>query len=290
MKLEDLIYDIKHMLMALSNTTTVLDGDIIDKLAYYRMAYISQYWIKNQRVLEEWFQNVTTTRFDPWATPYSIMVADHLQVVTGVKTVIPKVITMPNGIHFRITESESGKKVYPINYDSLLMMIELEDARLSRFPYFAHKGNILFSYPSTSLNVNAILQEPTNGVSDSVLTTATHGTLVAGTLYTVVSGAITYGLAGWRRYNAGETFLADEGSDWTDVLPVISDGHTIPAAVLTSTQLGAFDYFSEYPLDVAGAQEIILEILTKDYAIRSKAVSDVLEDGVDQFKILTSRT
>lgn len=44
----------------------------------------------------------------------------------------------------------------------------------------------------------------------------------------------------------------------------------------------------EYPLDRDMAQDIIISILTKEFAIEMKMVSDIRNDAQDQFKILTS--
>jgi hypothetical protein len=44
----------------------------------------------------------------------------------------------------------------------------------------------------------------------------------------------------------------------------------------------------DYPLDIALAQKIVLEILTKDLAISEGSIPDIINDSQKQFKLLKS--
>ena len=48
------------------------------------------------------------------------------------------------------------------------------------------------------------------------------------------------------------------------------------------------DVSDSYPLDAANAQKIILEILTKEFQINMKSISDITNDAQSQLKLLTS--
>jgi hypothetical protein len=286
MKLEDLIYDIKHMLMALSETTTVLDGDIIDKLAKYRMAYIVRYFAKNQRILEEWYQYVDNFVSEDWHA--ITLETTPITYITGGKVKIPKVISLTNGIHLRLYTETHGARLYPVEFEQFMAMIELTDNRTNQFKLYSHRNDTIYTYKKNDFTLYAILQEPTLGKIDNVSNLVSHTNLVEGVLYIIVSGgSITYTnpSGAEKTFSAGDTFLGTTLNDWVD-------NDLLNPAVINTVGTTSYDhkYFDEYPLDGAGAQEVILEILTKDYKIRSGAISDVLQDDQDQFKILTSRT
>lgn len=282
MKLEDLIYDVKHMLMAFSKTTTVLDGDIIDKLAFYRMAYINQYYQKNRIVLDEWFQSLGLLTAETWNIFKIPIVPPETEqtYVTGGKVALPKIIQFPGVETIKVQSGDSEEMLYPIPFRTLLMMIELEDSRNDRFDYFSLRDNSIYTYPLKDVNVQAVLQDPTFKQA-SVVEEVANGELVQGVYYEVTVHEISYKVDDQiKTLPVGSIFLGTDVASWTD------ESNT---AVVRTLGWVPTSYFDEYPIDAEGAQVIILEILTKDYAIRAKAVSDVIEDGVDQFKILTAR-
>jgi hypothetical protein len=285
------------MLMALANTTSVNDSDIIDKLAHYRMAWIKSYWLKNQRVLEEWYQYVDDYASNPWtiftlpAVPPSVTPT----VITGGLATTKRTIKLPNYIHLRINSiveigetGNEGNIIYPMEYQQLMMMIELSDNRLTKFNFYAERAQTIYTYPIKNFRLRAILEEPSNGQTLNVSTIVNHGQLVQGQSYIVESGGtITYPtiLGQDVTFQIGMVFVATSINDWVDNDPLN------PAVIKIYGVKPSYShkYFDEYPIDSEGAQQVILEILTKDYAIRLKAISDVIEDGQDQFKVLTTR-
>lgn len=61
------------------------------------------------------------------------------------------------------------------------------------------------------------------------------------------------------------------------------EGYTIESGVKRNLK-----WTDQYPLDRDMAQKIIISILTKEFAIEMKMISDIKNDAQDQFKILTS--
>lgn len=75
--------------------------------------------------------------------------------------------------------------------------------------------------------------------------------------------------------------------------PIILEGSAIIIAenpfdiqVNESGVLRAMTFEDDYPLDIALAQKVILNILTKDLAIADGAITDIVNDSQKQFKIL----
>ena len=386
MKLEDIIWDIKHMLMALSEGTTVLEGDLIDKIAFYRMGYIMRYWKANQQVLEEWFQFAGNFTSEDW----NIFTVEGIITVKGGQISIPKVVSFPNDVGMRLNVLNSIQAIYPSDYNILITMLEILDPRTSMFKFYAHRHAKIYTYPKYDFALNAILQEPTEAKIEIPIMNALNGSLENEINYKIISGNIDYD---GKSYVVGTIFKGTMTQTWTNtyIAPVIlakvstdalvegksyyiinggfagtvsgittnyvtgeifeyhytgtpwqmmigttkaiivdvseemfeqdefilldgrisyTDWHmntmiaekgdefsgaigfwtAIPQiAIIQTSGIQEFTYFDEYPLDVEGAQSIILEILTKDYQIRMKSISDTIQDDQDQFKVLSSK-
>jgi hypothetical protein len=103
-------------------------------------------------------------------------------------------------------------------------------------------------------------------------------------------------VADMNQVNMGYGYYSKVGSDvycW----PYVMEGSAIiiaenPMDIMKlnaeDTALVKTTVFDDYPLDMANAQKIIMEILTKELNVKMQTISDITNDSQDQLKILGS--
>lgn len=69
---------------------------------------------------------------------------------------------------------------------------------------------------------------------------------------------------------------------------IIIASNPMDVPVLENGVWRTMTFADSYPLDIGSAQQIVLEILTKDLAINERSISDITNDSQSQLKILTS--
>lgn len=184
-------------------------------------------------------------------------------------------VTLPDTIDLRSPNSgtDSGIKVisscgknqfYPY-FIELLQGIPKEHTR-NKFHYYFMVGNALYlNKKMDKVRVLAVLLNP-SGANNINTEYILSGNLVVGTSYTVYESQIVHNSLG---YNAGQTFTA------------VNTNYTGTGKVKTTSRTSVYTEDSSYPVQGAMARQIILEVLTKEFAIEESKITDVKNSSAD---------
>lgn len=279
MKLENIVYDIKHILGAVRSDTHVHDYWLINKINQYRESLILAKHPLILSINPMWIQNLgvrkvrkVTSGDDP---------SIELSSVYFGKITLPAPISIiSNGNlnhgYQRIASSSGQRKLFQVTEDHMYNMISAEHDSLKSFSYFFVKHLSLYIYPYVmEISPNMILQNPTEGIirkTDYVRS----GELIHGKVYVVTEKSVVYNGVTYREE---QQFTADE----TISLNYSGNGLVIQKVPDSETSLQM-----EYPVDGGMAQDIVLLILTKEYQIELSSIQDVTEDNQSQLKLLKS--
>ncbi len=278
MKVEDIIYDIKTVLLALTDDTRVTDAYLLHKILNYRAVLIGQELVQLNEVPAEFYQRMG--RYKP--TPVSS--SDNPNVYSSSvrlgKIEVPAVI---DGL-IKIRSASRNKMLHSIDWDHLMEMISLEDERLQQFIFYAVTSrNELYVYPyQEELDVSGVLEDPMNGYVWNTLDVMSSA-LVVDTEYTVMDGHVLETLIGSTSgtvYNTGTSFTVQNGYSYT---------YSANAKVKLSQQIKSITKYDDFPISREMAQNVVLAILTNEYELERRSIADVVDDAQDQFKVVSSR-
>lgn len=271
MTLIELVYDVRHILKQVQDDSSIPDKFIAQLVAKYRAIEIVMDFEKFGEINPVWIQPLgvyNTTKVN----------ASDKQVNAGTicfgKVTLPPVIKFDNDLGvYRIALSGNQSRIYPLSQD--LMMLKIEGNEISNGFYFYYKiFNNYFVYPFvSSIFPNLILEDPMDGyllTTENVIT----GNIVTDDSYTVGTGNIIYNST---VYNAGDIFTGLSG------ITTFSGGGTVKYTN-NKRRLRMSD---EYPIDIAMAGKVILNILTKEFNLQQQQVSDIVNDAADQTKVLS---
>jgi hypothetical protein len=184
-------------------------------------------------------------------------------------------VTLPDNISLYNPQSssDSGLKLisscgtrqfyyYPIE---LLAQIPKEHVR-NKFYYYYKIGNAYYiNKQMDKVRAIMVLNRPKDA---AIINTefVSSGSLVVGTSYTVYEAQVVHNGLG---YNPGQTFTA------------VNANYTGLGKVKTTSRTSAYTEDSQYPVQGDMARQIILEILTKEFAIEETKITDVKNSSED---------
>ncbi len=187
------------------------------------------------------------------------------------KAILPAVLNLPNpnypdqnyGIKNII--SACGKtSYYPYQIENW-KMIPSEHVR-SKFHYYAQIGtNVFVNKLEKFLLVHAVLASPLDGFIMNT-TNILSGNLVAGQVYTVITGQIVHNAIA---YQAGQSFTAANTT-------FTGSGTVLPQVF--KRQVTDDD---PYPCTQEMARNVVLNILQQEFGIEKQRITDVKNDGQD---------
>lgn len=164
----------------------------------------------------------------------------------------------------KMISSCGTRQFYPYNLE-LLQQIPKEHTR-NQFYYFCAVGNAYYINKQVEkVRVLAALSRPSDAAvinTEYVLT----GNLVVGTSYTVKKAQIVHNGLG---YNVGQTFTA------------VNANYTGNGYVVPTSRTSSYTEDSPYPVQGDMARLIILEVLTKEFAIEESKITDIKNSSAD---------
>lgn len=281
MTIEEIIYDIKLILRATTDDTRISDAHLLRKILNYRSIFITEAYTQTNTMNASWIQRLGNKALTPSGS------ADNPNITDGTvklgKMTLPSVIPIgPEKGIYRISDTQRQKQVYPTTWPQLMHMISYQDNSLRLFRYYVNIGNEYYVYPVTGeVDVMIVLENPLEGYKFSTELVSLSD-LESGTEYYVLSGSVRERTI--TLYPGGEssivhtrnsTFTAGSASTYS------GDGKVRRATQMTEEALN-----KEFPVDAMMAQRIVLEILTKDFAIERQGISDVINDAQDETKVM----
>jgi hypothetical protein len=277
MTLEQIINDIRLILRATTDDSRIVDSHLLRKILNYRSLFIVESFLQTGNINTQWVQRLGNKSLT------SVGSGDNPNIPDG--TVRFGKITLPNVIPvgqergiYRISDTQRQKQIYYTTWPMLIHMITALDTRLNLFRYYANLGDEYYVYPYVSeIDIMLILDNPLDGYSFST-ERVTLDDIVDTTEYFIISGTV-------REVDAGITTVHLKGSSFVGSDTAIYSGD---GKIRRFSQIITEAYNNEFYVDSGMAQRIVLEILTKDFAIERQSVSDIINDAQDQTKILTT--
>lgn len=281
MTLKELIYDIRILLRQLTDDSSVIDSHLIYKLNVYRALFIHDMNVTFKRLDNEWFQRL------PLVSCSEVFSSDDPDVpyssLSYGKFTLPRMIELQEATSMRLRSSSMTTDIYYKSFSELNEMIKAKDYRMKIFTYFSRINNDFYVYPyKTKISAEVILFNPLDGYEFQTefwdLSNLTHGSN-----YTVISGSVQPVIVTPPAPLAvvikkGQTFTAN--SNYT---------YTGNGKVKLLDQITAVTGDYEYPVGGDIAQRMVIEILTKDFQIERSQVFDVINDSIDQLKLVYSK-
>ena len=274
MKIENIIYDIKHLLNALSDDTRVSDAHLIFKINNYWALFIKEEIRITGIVSTALFQRI------PLITVYPVTSADDPAVTGGTikfgKIKIPPLVDIGRQEPpMNLFTSERHKRIYYSDRDLLMEMIQAKDERLDQFKFYIIEGTTVYIYPVVpSVSFSGILQNPMEA-SLFYTTPEPLFNLTVGVEYIVTSGSVKE-----------ETTIYIKGESFTCLANTTYSGDGV---VYRSTKVLDATVDMDYPISPDLAERIVLEILTKDFMLEKQSVVDIFNDAIDEFKSIKSK-
>lgn len=273
--------EITSDLMIILNASKISDDTNIEleHLAYkfnnYRAQEIQDIYRLTREVNPVWLQRTGVFTFTKINSADEPAFVSSSSICLG-KFTIPPVVELQNDLGvFRVTQSAGQRQMYKTDIHSFFEMFECSDSRLTQFIFYFRVGNALYQYPYTEQGSAVLIYE--NPLEGYVFLTEyiPSGSIEAGVSYTVSVAQIIYnGLT----YNPGGAFVGVAG-----VTTFTGNGKVKP-----TTEKRVMTYTDEYPVERNMAQRVILDILTKDFGIERKQISDISNDAQTQLNILQS--
>ncbi|MFA6916982.1 MAG: hypothetical protein WC222_11335 [Parachlamydiales bacterium] len=277
MTLEQIINDIRLILRATTDDSRIVDSHLLRKILNYRSLFIIDSFLQTGTFNTQWIQRLGNKSLT------SVGSADNSNIPEGTlkfgKVTLPNVIPVgPERGIYRISDTQRQKQIYHTTWPMLTHMIAALDTRINLFRYYANIGDEYYIYPYVSeVDVMLILDNPLNGYSFSteliVLTDIEDGVE-----YFVISGTV-------KEVDGAVITIHSKGSSFTGSSTSVYSGD---GKIREYNQIVTEAYNNEFYIDSGMAQRIVLEILTKDFAIERQSISDIVNDSQDQTKILTS--
>ena len=273
MKLEEIIYDIRTLMNQSSEDSRLDDSFLAYKINEYRATLIQKKYAETREVEPEWLQTIPVSLVTCVGTgddPSVYGESTRLGKVT-----LPSVVSLPRNLGlYRMSSSSKQKQIYPTTEHEFYMMLETGDTRLELFEFYFPIGKAHYFYPyREKATATCILENPLEAqgkLTEIIL----NGNLSDGTSYIVTQNAVVYGGV---MYLPGQQFVA---------LSTIGSSYQGDGVLFLKDKLFTLDTRNDYPCDAAMAEQIIMEILTKDFKIESSFVTDMRQDFADNFKVL----
>lgn len=274
MKVEEIIYDIKHLLNALTDDTRVSDAHLLFKINNYRDFFLREELRFDKTLNNSYYQKL------PEINVFHTNSGDLPDVNSTIKF---GKITLPDMMipedreepFLNLYMTARHRRIYYITRDVLMEMIFAMDSRLDYTNYYLYEGgNNAYIYPyHKTVSGNAVLTNPLD--AKQFYTTDVHlSDLENGVEYIVTSGYIKE-MPSATLYKIGGTFTANLNYTYS------GDGKVYRTSkVIENTMQG------EYPVTGSMAEKIVLEIITKDFQIEKRNVMDIFNDAVDQLKVV----
>jgi len=194
------------------------------------------------------------------------------------KTTIPPVISLSNpnannqdvGIASLI--SACGKFGY---YPRLMNLWNFpSEHTFSKLRFYARYNTTLYVNKDVQrLRLSPILLYPEDGFIINTQPVA-NGSIQNGVQYIVKFGNVTYN---------GNTYYGDDNTKNT-FTGTATTTYTGTGKVYLYSNVSAFEETDDYPVGGEMAREIVIEILTKEFAIEENAINDYLNDNQDDQK------
>lgn len=220
MKVSELIWDIKEIKLALEDDSDLEEMWLLHKINSYRAIEIQQEFALTNTVNPQWLQRVPRFQFTK-ATPADDPAITTSSIVLS-KATLPKVISLPDDLGtYRVSGSGAIMQFEPIDFNTLIMKVEIGDEVNFGYGYYAKVGGTIYAWP-----------------------------------------------------------LIMEGS------AIIIAEDPFDVQILENGVLRAMTIEDDYPIDIALAQKVILQILTKDLTISEGSISDIVNDSQAQLKIM----
>lgn len=271
---KEYIYDLRRLLTKAGITDeSRLDPDHTGFLIDQRRAKEIRDTYKRNPVIEPiWLQDYGITEFTPVNKAEDKSVSAYSCKFS--KAVLPSVVSitdpMSNTPDIGTFSIRSASGEYEFHYmNSQKMHLLHPDGIMSKFRYYTKIGNAIYLTPETKqARPILILDSPLDGyVLDNAYIPS--GNLIVGTVYTVVSGNIIHN---GTKYYKGANFTA---------------------AATTFTESGKIQLFNQkrrmtnddqYPMSHTMWEVVKLKILTQDFGVEQRVVSDITNDSTDQVK------
>lgn len=276
MTIEEFIYDVRTVLRQVAPDSDFSDLFILRKGLNYRVLFILENYNVNRLINTDWLMRLGNKKLTPVGS------ADNPNIVDGSvklgKTTIPQLIPIgvDNGIPM-VMNTQRQKQIYNTTWPVLMHMIQSRDARLELFSYYCQIGSDLYVYRYTEeVDLTVIPENPLDCVefaTGHVLLSE----MVNGTEYYVISGNIKETLDGTDTvYLKNQTFIYNENSTY------LSNGK-----YRNDEQIKSITATTRFPADSGMVQRIILEMLTKDFAIEIRNIPDTYVNAADERKATT---
>ena len=274
MTLKDIVYDIKTLLRQVTDDTSVSDVFLVHKINNYREilanAYYQQYKVLDPALFQRLGVLDTT----------DVLSSDHPAIGYGSvrfsKVSLPKLMSIPDAMTVQVSEVSRLKILTEVSLPYLLEVIKNKDYRLKIWHLYFREDDAINIYPTIKkVAVSAALSDPRDGYKFKT----EYGNLAALTSnnqYTVLSGSVRENIASTQNiYVKGDTFTTDANGTYS------GDGK-----VKLTTQYSAVSMSDDYPISREMAQEIVIQILTRDYQIERQQIFDTFNDAMDQLKVI----
>ena len=270
MKLEYIIYDIKELLLALKDDTRVKDSYLIHKIINYDCLLKEQMVLQGIPIPEQCFSRL------PKREVHEVTTGDHPDITVSSiklgKVDYPKLINVPDlDKALRVTSSSRQAQLYRTTFPYLMHLIRSNDSRLQLFHYYVPYGTGLYIYRFLpELDIMALLEDPTDAYQVySELFSVDQ--LQVGIEYVVLTGAVTEMIGTVPTvYKKFDSFICQ--ADYT----YSGDGKVQKESAIHQITLQ-----DDYPITRAMAQQIVIQILTRDYQIEKQAIPDIYNDAMD---------
>ena len=270
MKLEYIIYDIKELLLALKDDTRVKDSYLIHKINNYNCLITEQMALQGLEIPEQCYSRL------PKRKVHEITSGDHPDItVSSVrlgKVDVPKTMNLQDrDKEIKVLSSSRQSMIFRTSFPFLMHMIRANDNRLQLFNYYVIYGRSLYVYPYIAeLDLMAVLEDPIEAFQiNSEMFSVDQ--LKVGMEYIIYSGAIMEDNNGVQSvYKKYDGFTCQ--SDYT----YSGDGKA-----MYDESVRQITMHDDYPITRSMAQQIVLQILTKDYQIEKQSIPDIYNDAMD---------
>ena len=257
--LENIIFDIRHILKANGNDSDVNTMHLAEKIHNYRARFIMDQFRHTFEIDPQWIQSISSeslTMVNSGDTPGYTGRSD----VWFGKVTLPSVLSLPGkyGI-IKLSPLSGWNAFYPRSQQQLQLMIESRDSSLMQFKYYFRIGNSYYFYQySDPINADLILENPLEGY---IYRTeyVPSGEILPRISYDVVEGIINYN---GSNLPVNTSFAGIAG------MPEFGGKGKVKFSVMKHKM----DIRDPYPIDRTMAQEVIMEILTKDFQIARQNV------------------
>lgn len=263
--------------MKLSKDSTANFPYLLNLVARKRSKQIGEYYDRTGGIIDPtWIQMALITN----ATPVSYHDTPNVPATCEKVAMfdIPSVIRLPEdrGL-YRVAKPNMVSEYYPVTLDMFFGYDKSVQQFKENLRY--RVGQKVYAHPYfDQFVVHLILSDPMDGyVYDTGYKFS--GMLITGDDYTpagqyvVVEGSIEHNGV---TYNNGDEFTA------------VSSTFTGYGKVKAKDQVRKITLDDEYPMSLDMANTVILRILSEDFNVSSKQVSDIVNDSQDQLNVLSS--